>query len=136
MDAMPMQRRNSCHLSSCADLFVLQALTLADKNGIPRDTFLAFVDTFFPAKPIQVCRLVVWPLVPAGGVTPGGVVDRHFEQYNLVLHPPHVMLHALGPHVQGYARRAAEEQLDASQGITVDLALKDARWGAEDWREL
>jgi hypothetical protein len=32
----------------------LQALTLADKNDIPRETFLAFVDSFYPAKPIQV----------------------------------------------------------------------------------
>jgi len=33
---------------------VMQALTLADKNGIPRETFLSFVDAFYPAKPIQV----------------------------------------------------------------------------------
>lgn len=35
---------------------ILQALTLADKTGIPRDNFLSFVDTFYPAKPIQVGR--------------------------------------------------------------------------------
>lgn len=58
-----------------------EALTLADKNGIPRDTFLAFVDAFYPCKPIQ-----------------------------------------------GYARRAAEEQLDPGQGFTVDLAIKDVRY--------
>lgn len=29
---------------------------------------------------------------------------------------------------QGYARRAAEEQLDPGQGFTVDLAIKDVRY--------
>jgi len=33
---------------------------------------------------------------------------------------------------QGYARRAAEESLDAGQGFTVELALKDVRWGHSD----
>jgi hypothetical protein len=35
---------------------LLQALTLGDKAGIPRETFLSFVDTFYPAKPIQVIK--------------------------------------------------------------------------------
>lgn len=36
-----------------------EALTLSDKNGIPRDDILAFVEAFFPAPPIQVrLRLV------------------------------------------------------------------------------
>jgi hypothetical protein len=30
------------------------ALTLADKNGVPREDMLAFVDAFFPAPSIQV----------------------------------------------------------------------------------
>lgn len=30
-------------------------------------------------------------------------------------------------HMQGYARRVAEEQLDPGQGFTVDLAIKDVR---------
>lgn len=34
-----------------------QALTLGDKAGIPRETFLSFVDLFYPAKPIQVAAL-------------------------------------------------------------------------------
>lgn len=34
-------------------LRIHQSLTLCDKTGIPRETFLAFVDAFYPAPPIK-----------------------------------------------------------------------------------
>ncbi|KAF8072850.1 yfjR [Scenedesmus sp. PABB004] len=60
---------------------VAEALTLADKAGLPRDAVLGLVDAFFPA-----------------------------------------------PAVQGYARRMAAGEFDATAGFTVDLALKDVRY--------
>jgi hypothetical protein len=61
-------------------LLLLQALTLADKNAIPRETFLAFVDAFYPAKPIQV-----------RGVPLDSQLSQHTARHceTLPHHPPH-----------------------------------------------
>lgn len=143
-------------------LLLLQALTLADKNGIPRDTFLAFVDAFYPCRPIQVgprphtrgrtlrcsTRVSKRCLLPSDGVPPccwcvmecfsrpmvqlGWESGPHGTQRVTGLDTGHshefcLLIPLSCPHTQGYARRAAEEQLDPGQGFTVDLAIKDVR---------
>jgi hypothetical protein len=69
-----------------AMLPLLQALTLGDKAGIPRETFLSFVDTFYPAKPIQVIvRAQPWATTVAGAATATVVLSSSQHYWQMVV---------------------------------------------------